>query len=66
MTGSKILDDEWPDLEALLGQVCLLNVVHTAKDGVTYANVRNASPLPKGMDAPELFNERFPNSSRRR
>jgi hypothetical protein len=34
MTGSKILDDEWPDLEALLGQVCLLNVVHTAKDGV--------------------------------
>jgi hypothetical protein len=34
----------------------LLNVVHTEKDGNTYANIQGASPLPKGMEAPELFN----------
>jgi hypothetical protein len=56
MTGSKIHDDEHPDLEALLGEACLLNVVHAEKEGNTYANIQNASPLPKGMDAPELFN----------
>jgi hypothetical protein len=57
MTGSKVLDDESPDLEALLGEACLLNVVHTAKDGVTYANIQGATPLVKGMEAPELFNK---------
>jgi hypothetical protein len=34
----------------------LLNVVHTEKEGNTYANIQGASPLPKGMEAPELFN----------
>ena len=57
MTGAKILDDEWPDLEQMLGDACLLNVVHTEKDGNTYANIQGASPLPKGMEAPELFNQ---------
>ena len=56
-TGTKMFDDEWPDLEALLGEACLLNVVHTEKDGNTYANIQGASPLPKGMKAPELVNE---------
>lgn len=45
------------DMEALLGQPCLLNVIHEEKEGATYANVNSASPLPKGMVAPELFNE---------
>jgi hypothetical protein len=57
LTGTKILDDEWPDIEGMLGEACLLNVVHTEKDGNTYANIQGASPLPKGMNAPELFNE---------
>jgi hypothetical protein len=57
LTGTKMFDDEWPDLEALLGEACLLNVVHTEKDGNTYANIQGASPLPKGMKAPELVNE---------
>ena len=56
LTGTKMHDDEHPDLEALLGEACLLNVVHTEKDGNTYANIQGASPLPKGMVAPELFN----------
>jgi len=57
-TGTKMYDDEWPDLEALLGEACLLNVVHTEKDGNTYANIQGASPLPKGMVAPDLVNEK--------
>jgi hypothetical protein len=56
--GTKLHDDEAYNfnLEDLLGDVCLLNVVHTEKDGNTYANIQGASPLPKGMTAPELFN----------
>jgi hypothetical protein len=41
----------------LLEESCLLNVVHTEKDGNTHANIRGASPLPKGVIAPELVNE---------
>jgi hypothetical protein len=50
-------DGEWPNLEALLGEACLLNVVHTEKDGNTYANIQGASPLPRSMVAPALINE---------
>lgn len=45
------------DLDELLGRACLLNVVHAEVGDKVYANIRGASPLPKGMDAPELFNE---------
>jgi hypothetical protein len=56
--GTKLHDDEAYNfnLEDLLGDVCLLYVVHTEKDGNTYANIQNASPRPKGMTAPDLFN----------
>ena len=57
MTGTKMRDDEFPDLEALLGEACLLNVVHDTKGDATYANIQNASPLARGMDAPPLFNK---------
>ena len=30
--------------------------MHTEKNGNTYANIQAASPLSKGMKAPELFN----------
>lgn len=57
--GTKMHDDEAYnfDLESLLGEACLLNVVHVEKDGKTYANVTSASPLPKGMEAPALVND---------
>jgi hypothetical protein len=42
------------DFEDLLGRECLLNVVHEEN---VYANVKGATPLPKGMTAPEQFNE---------
>lgn len=44
------------DIEQLLGEVCLLNVVHVEKNGNIYAEIQGASQLPKGMEAPALFN----------
>jgi hypothetical protein len=60
MIGTALDEDEAAtfDLEGLLGEECLLNVVHVEKDGNTYANIQGASPLPKGMTAPPLYNEK--------
>lgn len=59
ITGTALHDEEAYafDLEQLLGEACLLNIVHEEKNGNTYANIASASPLAKGMIAPELFNE---------
>jgi len=37
------------DLKVLLTRRCLLNITHTDKGDKTYANIANATPLPKGM-----------------
>jgi hypothetical protein len=42
------------DTKNVLGAPCLLNVVHTEKDGRTYANVAGVTPLIKGMAKPEI------------
>jgi hypothetical protein len=57
--GTALSDDEAYafDIEELLGEACLLNVVHETKEGTTYANIHSATQLPKSMKAPELFNE---------
>ncbi len=49
------------DLKKVAGAPCLINVVHTkSKDGAkTYANIASISPLPKGMQAPELVNPKL-------
>lgn len=39
------------DLGKLLGCKCLLNVTHTEKGQKVYANIANATPIPKGMTA---------------
>jgi hypothetical protein len=41
------------DLKLLLGKRCLLNITHTEKGQKIYANVVNATPLPKGMASTE-------------
>lgn len=59
MYGKTLHDDEAFnfDFDTLLGDDCLLTVVHSeGNDGTTYANIQSASPLPKGMIAPPLFN----------
>lgn len=42
------------DLRRLLSAPCMLNVMHTQRNGKDYANIASISPLPKGMTAPEL------------
>ena len=45
-------------LHKLVGQPCLLNIVHkTSGKGRTYANILNITPLPKGMAAPKVGSE---------
>jgi hypothetical protein len=58
MIGAPLFDKEADnfDFESLLGQECLLNVVHDEKNGSVYANIAGASPLPKGMVAPAPVN----------
>lgn len=45
------------DSRKLLGQPCMLNIVHDERDGKTYANVKTVSPLPKGLTVPEAENK---------
>jgi hypothetical protein len=42
------------ELKRVLGVGCMLNVVHTEKDGKTYANIATIARLPKGMQSPPL------------
>lgn len=39
------------DVKALLGKKCLLNITHTEKNQKVYANIGNATPIPKGFPA---------------
>lgn len=48
------------DIATLLGKECMLNVMHrTANTGRTYADIKGASPLVKGMSCPPLVNSAF-------
>ena len=45
------------DLESLIGQACMLNIVHNiCKQGNTWVNVNNISKLPKGLQPFETDN----------
>jgi hypothetical protein len=39
------------DITKLIDAYCLVNVVHTERDGKTYANVQSLTPLPSAMRA---------------
>jgi hypothetical protein len=48
------------DIATLLGKEGMLNVMHrTANTGRTYADIKGASPLVKGMTCPPLVNSAF-------
>lgn len=48
------------DIATLLGREGMLNVMHrTANTGRTYADIKGASPLVKGMTCPPLVNSAF-------
>lgn len=40
------------DVAKLLGAPCMLSVIHTPKNGKTYADVKGIASLPKGMEKP--------------
>ncbi len=44
-------------LPNLLGKACLMGIIHTTKNGKTYANISSIMKLPKGMPIPPLVNE---------
>lgn len=39
------------DVSLVIGKKCLLNITHTEKGQKVYANIANATPIPKGMTA---------------
>ena len=41
----------------LIGKECMIQIVHTKKGENTYANIKNITPMPKGMACPPAFNE---------
>ncbi len=45
------------DLTKLLGVNCMLQVLHTVKDGKTYANIATVTPLPKGFEKKSTENQ---------
>ena len=48
------------DITKLLGVPCMISVVHkTSKKGTEYAVISTISPLMKGTQAPEQFNQPF-------
>jgi hypothetical protein len=44
------------DIKNVLGKACTLSVVHTAKDGNTYANISSIGKVMKGIAVPERVN----------
>lgn len=54
------------DVSKVLGLPCLLTVTETDRGGETYSNIGAASPLIKGMPAPEAENELLLYSSEHR
>jgi len=47
------------DITKLIGQPCMINVVHSTKGENTYANIASIMPLPKGVQCPPAINEQL-------
>lgn len=47
------------DIASIIGKACLLSIVHSEKEGKTYSNIASLSRLTKGMQAPDIINERL-------
>lgn len=45
------------DLQTVLGKPCLLTIVHEARDGKTYSNIKAVSGVPKGLTVPPMTNK---------
>jgi hypothetical protein len=60
MIGTALFDKEADnfDFESLLGQECLLNVVHDEKNGSVYANIAGVRRSPKAWTRPRSSTRR--------
>jgi hypothetical protein len=60
--GKQFSDEEAEsfDVSAILGKPCMLTVMHTQKDGRTYANIAGVGPIPKGISAKTIIPEITP------
>ena len=58
MLGKTMTDNEAKlfNIFTLLGQECMVNVIHRQNGDKTYANVQTITPLPKGMVCPPAIN----------
>ncbi len=48
------------DVSAILGKPCMLTVMHTQKDGKTYANIAGLGAIPKGINPKTIIPEITP------
>ena len=60
--GKQFTDEEAEsfDVSAILGKPCMLTVMHTQKDGRTYANIAGVGPIPKGISGKTIIPEITP------
>lgn len=47
------------DVTVLLGKPCMINIIHTEKEGKIYANISSISAMPKGFECPTPINDNF-------
>lgn len=45
------------NIKNIIGKSCMVNIVHSDKDGTTYANIAGVTPVPKGMTIPAAIND---------
>lgn len=60
--GRQFTDEEAEgfDVSAILGKPCMLTIIHTQKDGKTYANIAGIGGLPKGVSPKGILPEMLP------
>lgn len=59
--GRAFVDDDFEgptrfNIRNVIGKACMLSVVHEARDGNTYANIKGIAAMPKGVPAPAQIN----------
>jgi hypothetical protein len=47
------------DVSKVLGNYCMLNIVHSVSNGKTYANIASIMPMPKGMPKPQAVEDAY-------
>ena len=56
--GVKFTDEEIKgfDLTKVVGKPCMINIIHTERNGKVYADVKSVTPIAKGIQCPPQIN----------